>query len=133
MKIRSEVAEVGIHSRAAGAQSQIAIKLNTSIQNALGFVCATAEVAPIGRVASQLSHRAPKVANLREPFVVNGPELEDAEDSASRRRIQVILQTHTRIFETHNGVSHVAAIHAVVLILITIIVAIIGPVTIDLC
>jgi len=131
MKTRSEFAQVGIHAGAAGAQTQITIKLNPTIQNQLGLVDAAIQSPPIIRLVPKLSDSPPKVSYLREGVVVNGPELKDTQNSASRCEGQITLQSGGRIFETVNCISGIAPIHSIGLI--TVVVVVVSITVIDLC
>jgi hypothetical protein len=130
VEIRSEIAQVGIHSGTAGTQPQVTIELNALIQNPLGLVNTATQVASVRRVVSQLPDRAPKISHLLDSVVVDVPELENAKDSAPRRKVQIIFQSRTGIFESDDGVPRLTAICP--LILVTTVVTIIRSITKDL-
>jgi hypothetical protein len=127
VEIRSEIAQVGIHSGTAGTQPQVTIKLNTLIQNALGLVYAAGQIASVRRGISQLPDRAPKISHLLDSVVVDVPELEYAQDSAPRRKVQIIFQSHTGIFESNDSLARLTTIRPIVLS--TIVVTIIRSIT----
>ncbi len=78
MEIRSEIAQIRVHSGATCAQTQITIKLNSAVQDKLCFIGAAIRVKPIIRTIPQLSDRPPKVPYLRNGVVVDSSKLEDA-------------------------------------------------------
>src|SRR6266404_9490458 len=128
MEIRSELTQVLVHSGAAGAQTKITIEMNPAVQNHLCLVDAAILITPVS-IVSQLSDRTPKVSYLRNGVAVNGPELEDAQDSAAGREVHVILQAGAQALKSIDDDAGILPIHPIVTSLVVVTIVL---VTIDL-